>query len=117
MDAVCEKFTSEVACHAWIVEMVRFLTSIGRRLFSIGLDLHTAGDAAVSFAAREISDVDESVVESSEEVDNSEVVRVLALLHLRRAKVVHLLFLRLLLLLGSLSKVSAFEHLPFFNWN
>ena len=48
------------------------LTSIWRRFFSIGLYLHTTGDSAVGFSTGEISDVDESVVESSKEMDNTE---------------------------------------------
>merc|ERR1719240_971658 len=48
--------------------------SVGRRLFSIGLNLQAASDTAVGLATGEISDVDESVVEGSEEMDNTEVV-------------------------------------------
>ena len=48
------------------------LTSIWRRFFSIGLNLHTTGDSAVGFSTGEISDVDESVVEGSKEMDNTE---------------------------------------------
>ena len=50
------------------------LTSIWRRFFSIGLNLHTTGDSAVGFSTGEISDVNESVVEGSEEMNNTEVV-------------------------------------------
>jgi len=56
------------------VEICRFLTSIGGGLFSIGLDLHSSGDLAVSFSAGKISDVEEGVVESGEEMHNTEVV-------------------------------------------
>jgi len=41
-------------------------------LITIGLDLHAAGDANHSFAAGEIGDVDESVIERREDVSDSE---------------------------------------------
>jgi len=53
------------------------LTSIGRGFFSIGLDLHSSGDSAVSFTAGKIGDMDESVVEGSLNVADSEVHLVL----------------------------------------
>lgn len=88
----------------WVLEIVKFLTSVGRRLFSISLNLHTTGDTAVGFATGQISDVDVRVVEGGEEMDNTEVVTSGALGVLSRAEVVNLLFLRLvvLVLLGSL---------------
>jgi hypothetical protein len=39
-----------------------------RRLVSVGLDLHTTGDSGDGFLARQISDVDEGVVEAVEEI-------------------------------------------------
>lgn len=48
------------------------LTSVGRGLLSIGLDLHTSGDTGVSFTTGQISHVDESVVESSLDVADTE---------------------------------------------
>ena len=48
--------------------------SIWRRFFSISLNFHSTGDSAVSFSSGKISDVDESVVESGEHMDNTEVV-------------------------------------------
>ena len=52
----------------------RFLTSVWRRFFSIGLNLHSTGDSAVGFSTGEIGDMDESVVEGGEEMHNTEVV-------------------------------------------
>ena len=46
----------------------RLLTSIGRGFFSIGLHLHAAGDSSVGLTAREVSHVDERVVEGREDV-------------------------------------------------
>lgn len=51
--------------------MQSLLTSIWRGLLSIGLDLHTSGDARVGFSSREISNVNESVVESGFDVAHS----------------------------------------------
>ena len=118
-------------CHAaehlylhWVGEIVKFLTSVGRRLFSIGLNLHTTGDTAVGFATGQISDVDVSVVEGGEEMDNTEVVAAGTLSVLSGTEVVNLLFLRLivLVLLGALyiqnlksikGVPSCLVHLPF----
>ena len=58
---------------SWIFEMVRFLTSIRRTLLSVSLDLHATGDSRVSFPSGEISDVNESVVSGSQQVDDTEV--------------------------------------------
>ena len=55
-------------------EICRFLTSVRRRLFSIGLNLHSTGDSAVGFSTGEIGDVNESVVKGREEMNNTEVV-------------------------------------------
>ena len=71
----------------------RFLTSIGRRLFSIGLNLHSSGDSEVGFSSREIGHVDESVVEGGKEMDDSENVLVLSSTGLRGSVVGNLLFL------------------------
>ena len=55
------------------------LTSIGGRLFAIGLDLHASSDAGVGFPARQIGNVNESVIERSLDVaDAEDVLRVLA---------------------------------------
>lgn len=48
------------------------LTGIGGGLLSIGLDLHATGDSGVGLAARQVSHVDEGVVESSEDVAHTE---------------------------------------------
>ena len=50
------------------------LTRIWRGLFSISLDLHTTTDSSVGFSTRQISNVDESVVEGGQQVDDTEVV-------------------------------------------
>lgn len=42
------------------------------RLVAVGLDLHAAGDTGDGFAARQISDVDEGVVEGGEDAGNAE---------------------------------------------
>ena len=70
------------------------LTSIRRRFFSISLDLHSSSDTRVSFTAGKIGHVNESVVESSLDVANTE--NVLSLFSgggLGRTVVSHLLFL------------------------
>ena len=46
---------------------------VGRRLVTVGLDLHAAGDARDRLLARQIGDVHESVVERREDVSNTEV--------------------------------------------
>jgi hypothetical protein len=46
--------------------------SVGRGLVTIGLDLHATGDTGDGFAARQIGDVDEGVVEGSEDTGNAE---------------------------------------------
>ena len=56
--------------------MVRFLTSIWRALLSVSLDLHATGDSRVGFSSGEISDVNESVVCGSQQMDNTEVVHI-----------------------------------------
>ena len=47
-------------------------SGVGRRFFSVSLDLHTTGHTDQGFTARQISDVDKSVIESSQNVSNSE---------------------------------------------
>lgn len=56
------------------LEICRFLTSVRGGFFSISLNLHSTGDSAVGFSTGEIGDVNESVVESGEEMNNTEVV-------------------------------------------
>jgi hypothetical protein len=46
--------------------------SVGRGLVTVGLDLHATGDTGDGFAARQIGDVDEGVVEGSEDTGNAE---------------------------------------------
>lgn len=76
------------------------LTSVGGRLFAISLDLHAARDTGVRLSAGQIGNVNESVVERSLDVANTEdVLGVLAGRGLGRAVVSDLLFL---LLVGSL---------------
>ena len=82
--------------------MVRFLTSIGRALLSVGLDFHSTSDSDVSFSSGEISDVNESVVGGSQQVHNSEVVDVGAGAVLRWTKVGLLFFLNSDFFLGAL---------------
>ena len=48
------------------------LTSVRRRLFSVSLDLHAAGDAGVGLSPRKVSHVDEGVVEGGEDVTDAE---------------------------------------------
>merc|ERR1740130_229150 len=48
--------------------------SVRGGFFSISLNLHSTGDSAVGFSTGEIGDVNESVVESGEEMNNTEVV-------------------------------------------
>lgn len=45
--------------------------SVGRGLITIGLDLHTTGNTADGFAATQIGDVDEGVVERGEDSRNA----------------------------------------------
>jgi hypothetical protein len=45
---------------------------VGRGLVTVGLDLHATGDTGDGFAAGQISDVDEGVVERSENAGNTE---------------------------------------------
>ena len=47
-------------------------SSVGGGLITVSLHLHTAGDAGQSLTAREIGDVDESVVEGGEDVSHAE---------------------------------------------
>jgi hypothetical protein len=46
--------------------------SVRRRLITISLDLHTTSDTRDSFTTREISNVNESIVERSKDVSNTE---------------------------------------------
>ena len=55
------------------------LTSVGGRLLSISLDLHASCDTGVSLSSGEIGNVDESVVEGSLDVADTEVVLLLLL--------------------------------------
>ena len=80
--------------------VVSELTSVGGRLFAISLDLHAARDARVRLSSGQIGNVNESVVERSLDVaDTEDVLSVLAGRGLGRAIVDDLLFL---LLVGSL---------------
>lgn len=79
--------------YVWVIEICRFLTSIWGRFFSIGLDLHSSGDSAVGFSTGEISNVNESIVEGGEKMDNTEVVDILGGTGLRWSEVGNLLFL------------------------
>jgi hypothetical protein len=45
---------------------------VGRALVTVGLDLHATGDTGDGFAARKIGDVDEGVVEGSEDTGDTE---------------------------------------------
>lgn len=45
---------------------------VWRRLVTVGLDLHTAGDTGDGFATGEIGDVDEGVVERGEDTSDAE---------------------------------------------
>lgn len=45
---------------------------VGRRLVTVGLDLHSTGDTGDGFAAGQIGDVDEGVVEGGEDAGNAE---------------------------------------------
>ena len=71
---------------------VRTLTSVGRRFFSIGFDLHSTGNTAVSFTSGKIGDMDEGVVEGGLNVADSESKFVLTLVSLGRSVVSDLLF-------------------------
>jgi hypothetical protein len=46
--------------------------SVGRGLVTIGLDLHATGDTGDGFAARQIGDVDEGIVEGSKDSGDAE---------------------------------------------
>ncbi len=46
--------------------------SVGRRLVSVSLDLHTSGHSHDSLSTRQVSDVDEGVVETCEDVSSCE---------------------------------------------
>ena len=50
------------------------LTSIGRRLLSVGLDLHSTGDSGVGLTSGQVSNVDEGIVEGGEDVADTESV-------------------------------------------
>ena len=70
------------------------LTSVGGRLFAIGLDLHASRDARVGLSAGEIGNVNESVIERSLDVaDAEDVLRILAWRGCGRAVVDDLLLL------------------------
>ena len=69
----------EIFRHMPLSQLKIVLTSIGRRFFSIGLDLHSSGDSSVSFTSGKIGDMDEGVVESGLDVANSEVHGILVL--------------------------------------
>lgn len=88
----------------WVGEMHRFLTSIWRGLLSISLNLHSSTDSSVGLSSGEIGDVDEGVVESGQNVDNSEGVLVLKGSGLGWSEVGNLLFLDFDFLLGWLQK-------------
>lgn len=47
-------------------------SGVGGGLITIGLDLHATGDTGDGFAARQIGDVDEGVVERGEDAGNAE---------------------------------------------
>lgn len=87
--------------------MCRFLTSIWGGLFSISLDLHSTGDSAVGFSTRQISHVEEGVVEGGEQMHHTEVVGLGGGASLRWSEVGHLLFLHFNFFLGSLQRQSA----------
>jgi len=74
---------------------------VGGRLFSVGLDLHTTGDAGVGFTAGKIGHVDEGVVEGGLDVTDTKSV-VSGLATNLRGSVVGLL----LLLLGFFTLLS-----------
>jgi hypothetical protein len=44
---------------------------VGRRLVTVGLDLHATGDTRDGLATRQIGDVDEGVVERGEDAGNA----------------------------------------------
>jgi hypothetical protein len=46
--------------------------SVGRRLVTVSLDLHTTGDTADGFATTQIGNVDEGIVERGEDTGNAE---------------------------------------------
>ena len=93
----------------WVIEMIKFLTSIWRTLFSIGFDFHSSSDSAVSFSSREICHVDECIVESRHQVNNSEVVFVLSGTGLRWSKVIYFFFLYFHFFLRWLYKIDFFS--------
>ena len=77
------------------------LTSVGRRFFSISLDLHATSDSGVGLSAGEISDMDEGVVECCQDVADTELVfSLLSSTNDRRSVVDYLLFLGLLAFLA-----------------
>lgn len=45
---------------------------VGRALVTVGLDLHATGDTGDGFAARQIGDVDEGVIERGKDTGNTE---------------------------------------------
>ena len=77
----------------WVIEMIKFLTSIWRAFFSISLDLHSTSDSCISFSSRKISHVDESVVECGHKMDNSKVVFFLSSSCLWGTEIICLFFL------------------------
>jgi hypothetical protein len=85
--------------YCWVLEICRFLTSVWRGFFSISLNLHSTGDSAVGFSTGEIGDMDESVIESGQKMDNTEVVNILLGTNLRWTEVGLLLLLNFNVLL------------------
>lgn len=47
-------------------------SSVRRGFISVGLDLHSSGDSHQSFSSRQISDVNECVIEGGKQVSNTE---------------------------------------------
>jgi hypothetical protein len=80
------------------------LTSIGRRLLSVSLDLHATGDSGVGLTARQVSHVDEGIVECGEDVANTEsVLGLLSSTNGGRSVVSNLLFLSAFFALSAFS--------------
>ena len=84
----------------WVTEIIKFLTSIWRAFFSIGFNLHSSSDSCISFSSREISHVDECVVECGHKMNNSEVVFFLSSSCLWGTEIICLLFLYFNFFLG-----------------
>ena len=74
--------------------LARSLTSIGRGLLSVSLDLHATGNSGVGLTAGQVSHVDEGIVECGQDVaDTEDVLSLLAGSSSRRSVVSDLLFL------------------------